>query len=333
MYNITSKESIMGRVLNIVNGDMSVEIMKKAHINGDFLPWRDFLHDGPVPQSFSLSQVSKIRAYFIHEQGFGTLEQLEQEFEERDKILKNYHKYEKIILWFEHDLYDQLQLLQILSWFKENNIENRPISLICTDTYIGESEAEDIPKLLRYEHTITQNHLELAHRAWNIFSEPTPEAWFALLKEDLSLFQFLEEAIKRLLEEYPNTKNGLSRSEHQALLVISKGFENPHEIFEEAQKYEKRKFMGDIIFWKFLDDFIQYGIIKSKNSGQTLQITPLGQQLLNGQRNWVSIKPLHRWIGGVNLMDDNLWCWDIQKRTINKYYYSTAISALLKFKN
>jgi hypothetical protein len=40
----------MGKVLNIVNGDMSVEIMKKAHINGDFLPWRDFLHEGPAPK-------------------------------------------------------------------------------------------------------------------------------------------------------------------------------------------------------------------------------------------------------------------------------------------
>ena len=323
----------MGKVLNIVNGDMSVEIMKKAHVNGDFLPWRDFLHDGPVPQNFSLSQVSKIRAYFIHEQGFGSLKKLEQEFDERDEILKNYHQYEKIILWFEHDLYDQLQLLQVLAWFKKNNIENRPISLICTSNYIGECEVEYIPKLLRYEQSITKEHLALADKAWRAFSEPIPEIWFALLKENLSLFQFLEGAIKRLLEEYPNTKNGLSRSEHQALLVISKGIENPHEIFKEAQSYEERKFMGDIIFWKILDNFIQYGVISSEENGQVLNITPLGQQLLNGQLNWINVKPIHRWIGGVNLMEDNLWCWDIQKRRIDKYYYSKALSALLIFNN
>jgi hypothetical protein len=31
------------RVLNITNGDCAVEIMKKAGIAGDYLPWRDVL--------------------------------------------------------------------------------------------------------------------------------------------------------------------------------------------------------------------------------------------------------------------------------------------------
>ena len=332
MYNILIRGVQMLKVLNIVNGDVTVEIIKKAHINGDFLPWRDFLHEGPVPQSVSIDKLSEIRANFIHKQGFGSLEKIEKEFQERDEVIKNYHKYQKIILWFEHDLYDQLQLLQVLSWFQSNNIDNIKLSLICTDNYLGECSPNKIRKLLGCEENIGKEHLELAQKAWFAFTQTNPTAWFKLLDDDLHLFPFLKDAVIRMLEEYPNTRNGLSRSAHQALLAISRGIKNPKEIFQNCQNYEKQKFMGDVIFWKILDEFIENKLIYSQNNGQILQITPLGQKVLNGKINYLHIKATERWIGGTQLSNDKAWCWNIKKRTINKYYYSKALSALLIFK-
>ena len=322
----------MLKVLNIVNGDVTVEIIKKAHINGDFLPWRDFLHEGPVPHTVSINQLSEIRANFIHQQGFGSLKEIEKEFQERDEVLKNYHKYQKIILWFEHDLYDQLQLLQLLSWFKSNNTENIQLNLICTDHYLGESSPSEITKLLNEEERISQEHLQLAQKAWLAFTAPNPLAWFNLLNEDLHLFPFLKESVLRMLEEYPNTRNGLSRSAHQALLSISKGIENPNELFKNCQRYEKQKFMGEVIFWKILDEFIENNLVHSIKNGKILHITALGQQVLNGEINYLHIKPIKRWIGGTRLRNDSVWCWNIKKKTINKYYYSKALSSLLTFK-
>ncbi|SFV59361.1 hypothetical protein MNB_SV-13-185 [hydrothermal vent metagenome] len=321
----------MLKILNIVNGDVTIEIIKKADINGDFLPWRDFLHEGPVLQMVSIKQLSKIRAFFIHQQGFGSLEEIEKEFQERDKKLKDYHKYKKIILWFEHDLYDQLQMLQILSWFQSNNIGNIKLNLISTDRYFIESSSHEIRELLNYEEKISKEHLELAQKAWLAFTASNPLAWFKLLDEDLHLFPFLKDTIIRMLEEYPNTRNGLSKSEHQALLTISKGIRNPNEIFQNCQKSEKRKFMGKIIFWKILDDFIENRLIYSQKNGQILQITKQGQQVLKGEINYLHIKPIKRWIGGTKLTNDNVWCWNIKEQTINKYYYSKALSSLLLF--
>ena len=322
----------MLKVLNIVNGDVTVEIIKKAHINGDFLPWRDFLHEGPVPQTVSIEQLSEIRANFIHQQGFGSLEKIEKEFQERDEMLKSYHKYQKIILWFEHDLYDQLQLLQILSWFKSNNSEEIELSLISTDKYLGECSQNEITKLLGYEQKISKEHLNLAQKAWFAFTTPNPREWLKLLDKELHLFPFLEDAIIRMLEEYPNTRNGLSRSAHQALLTISRGIKNPNEIFKNCQNYEKQKFMGDVIFWKILDEFIENGLLYSQKNGRILQITAIGQKILNGEINYLHIRPIQRWIGGTQLRNDSVWCWDIKKKTINKYYYSKVLSSLLIFK-
>ena len=99
----------MSNILNITNGDCAVEIMKKAGIRGVFLPWRDVLHEGPVPQGLSLDELSKVRAKYISGHGWGDAEEILRSFIERDNLLKSYQDYEKVILWFEHDLYDQFR--------------------------------------------------------------------------------------------------------------------------------------------------------------------------------------------------------------------------------
>jgi len=323
----------MRKILNIVNGATVIDIMKTANIIGDYLPWNDFLHDGPVPKGYSLKQLSKIRAHFIHELGFGELKEIQKDFKERDEQLENHQNYEKIVLWFEHDLYDQLQLLQLLSWFEVHlSHEETTISLISTDKYLGECTPTQINQLLLYEQAITYNHLKLATKAWNAFCEPTPQAWYNLLYEDSYVLPFLRTSIERLLEEFPNKKNGLSRSAYQALLVISRGVKEPKKIFIAAQKLEEKKFMGDLIFWKILDNFIDHKLVASKENGKILTITPLGTKLLKNELNWFQFKPIKHWIGGVYLSPDNLWCWDTEKRNIKKYFYSSSLDSLLVIK-
>lgn len=320
----------MIKVLNIVNGDACIDIMKEADIQGDFLAWRDFLHEGPVPTNTSLEELSKIRSKFISDFGFGTFQKIHLNFLQRNNKLSNYYKYDKVVLWFEHDLYDQLQLIQILSWFSEQNLEKTDLTLIATNNYLGESSAQQIKKLLRYETPIIQEHFKLAKEAWLAFGQETPEAFFKLLDKPTAILPFLKGAIYRMLEEYPNTTCGLSRSEYQALLIISNGINNKFDIFTKYQTFEERKFMGDIIFWKILDNFQEYKVIQ--NSEDKLTITALGKKLLEGKDNWVNIKKLNRYIGGVHLHNENLWCWDMKKKNIKEYYYSKTLNTLLRVK-
>ena len=55
-------------MLHITNGDSAVRIMREAGVSGELLPWRDVLHEGPVPMTDSLAQLSQIRAQFIADQ-------------------------------------------------------------------------------------------------------------------------------------------------------------------------------------------------------------------------------------------------------------------------
>ena len=320
----------MKKILNIVNGDTCIDIMKRAGVTGDFLPWRDFLHEGPVPPNLTLDELSKVRANFIAQYGVGAFKDIYSAFKQRDRVLKSFRDYEKITLWFEHDLYDQLQLIQILSWFEGEDLKDIELTLISTNEYLGESSELKIRKFLQYEINVSQEHMNLAKEAWHIFKLPTPIQWFELLNRPTSILPYLKAAILRMLEEYPNTRSGLSRSEYQALLIISNGITEPLDIFKKYQSFEERKFMGDVTFFKILEQFKESKVIESSDDG--LQITPLGKKLLNGKENWVELTDFHRFIGGVELTKENLWCWDSEEKTVKKYYYSKVLKTLLLVK-
>ncbi len=311
----------MVNTLNITNGGCTVAVMKEAAIPGKHLPWRDLLHDGPVPAKPSLEELSKARIAFIVEQGYGTIEEIRESFETRDNTLKSIKNYKKVILWFEHDLYDQLQLLQILNWLHKNPAPEVTLSIISIDQYLGQLSSNEMVGLLNKEAPITNEQLTLAHKAWTAFCSDTPKQWYALLSTDTTSLPFLKGAIVRLLEEYPSSTNGLSRTARQALEIISKGEKHPAKIFSANQALEERIFLGDSSFWKKLQELRESNppLIELSNGNsltlpaspdQELTITPTGKAVLSGTKNWLELIEQDQWIGGVHLTPENSWYWD-----------------------
>ena len=322
----------MKNSLNITNGDSAVAIMKKAKISGKFLPWRDVLPDGPVPKGLTLEELSSIRSTFIVSRNWGTFEDIKQDFIERDNTLKSFEKYEKVILWFEHDLYDQLQILQVLDWFNVNvkNTENRiKLSIICTNQYLGHLSPDEMKGRLKFVEPVTEKHLLLSSKAWAAFREKSPKLWYQLLNEDTSAFPFLKDAVIRMLEEYPSSNNGLSRTAQQALEIISKGEKLAGKVFGLNQEREKQVFLGDSSFWVILQEFLDSSppllrfpegkkLTLPSAKDQELTITPVGLEVLSGKRNWLQITSLNRWIGGVHIEPSNAWCWNSDSGSIIK---------------
>jgi Domain of unknown function (DUF1835) len=317
-------------VLNITNGDSAVSVMKLAGMQGDFLPWRDVLHDGPVPDKLSLEELSEIRAQFITEKGWGQPEQIKESFIERDNKLKSYNKYEKIVLWFEHDLYDQLHVLQILDWFNHNWQKEPPLHIICVDKYLGTLNSDEIKILFKHEKIVTQNQLRLASNAWSAFCSSSPEEWANLLSERTESLPFLADAILRLLQEYPHCGSGLSLTAMKALEIVNNGEKRPWKIFEKYQKSELRRFLGDSSFWEILRELteckpalLKLSLGKNKltlppSPDQELSITKFGKDVLAGEKNLLESKKYDCWIGGVHLTSENIWCWNPDSRTLNK---------------
>ena len=318
----------MSSVLNLTNGDSSVSIMQRAKIGGEFLPWRDVLHEGPVPGDLSLKALSELRAKFISGRGWGEQSAVLQGFVERDAKLASFHKFDEVVLWFEHDLYDQLQILQILDWFATQDLKNTTLSIICTNQYLGLLSAEQMLGLQTYKVPITPPMLSLASRAWNAFCNSSPADLCELLNADLSALPYLHNALLRLLEEYPAVDSGLSRTALQALRIIATEPLRAHEIFTQNQSMEEGIFMGDSSFRIVLQELISSDpallemsgntpLDFPKSSEQLLCITDTGIEALNGYKDFLSLSNIDRWIGGVHLRADNDWRWNAAMQQVS----------------
>jgi len=317
------------RILNITNGDSAVHVMQAGNIEGDFLPWRDVLHDGPVPAGLSLNALSEVRAKFIVSRGWGSLENIAEDFKTRDRTLRAFRDYDKVVLWFEHDLYDQLQLLQLLDYFAGEDLGNTALSLICTEQYLGMVAPENIKDLSRFEEAVTEAHFHVAQKAWAAFSASHPETWRALLDEDTGRLPFLEGTILRMLEEYPSIKTGLSRTAQHALRIIAEGETKPQHVFERYWETEERRFLGDWSFWAILNEMMDANpaLLRLSDGGRiavplapdlSLSATPTASAVLAGEQHFLDLTRIDRWIGGVQLTHDNLWCWDSASKQLRK---------------
>src|SRR5690348_5685354 len=124
-------------MLHITNGESAANGIQYAEITGAVLAWVDVLHEGPTPASLSLEQMSQVRARFIASFYALPFEEIMRDFIRRDTALARFRDHDEVVLWFEHDVYDQLQLMQLLDWFAHQDLGKTRLSLICVDSYPG----------------------------------------------------------------------------------------------------------------------------------------------------------------------------------------------------
>lgn len=300
-------------MLHITNGE-SVSIPETG-LPGEVVYWNDVLHDGPVPCGLSLQQLSRVRERFIAE--FFAVPLSEVSFAHRDEALSHFRDHEEVILWFEHDLFDQLQLIQILDWFSGQQDLSRPlISVISVDSYLGPMRPQQLLTLFPARRKVTQAELMTAQAAWSAFCSPEPTGLADLLRRDISPLPFLRSAVRRLLQQYPALDNGLSRTEQQILELAAAGLRHFRELFPAAQKLEESIWIGDSIFLQYVQGLVRAGqpLLTARDGG--VEITSFGRLVLEKRADHVRVNGIDRWLGGVHLHGSTIWRWDGVTETI-----------------
>ncbi len=312
-------------MLHITNGDSAAELIQEAVFSGTIMAWRDVLHEGAVPSGFSLQQLSRIRAEWMASQGWGDLEVIAQSFAERDELLMSFREHDEIVLWFEHDLYDQIQLIQILDWFYERHREATKLSLICLGEFtginpfhgLGQLNTQQMASLFPLRHAVTRKEIFTAHYAWQSFTSANALDLNDLLETDVSPLPFLRAAMRRFCEQFPSTFNGLSRTERQILAAVADGKNTPTQVFSFDQAQEESVFMGDSTLWLYVKRLCegQEPLLKTKQGAcfdipeeltkefltQQLSLTEAGKSVLTGRADYVDLNGIDRWLGGVHL--------------------------------
>lgn len=317
-------------MLHITNGDSAVQRILQAGIPGEVLPWRDVLHDGPVPAGLTLHELSRVRARFIADQGWAPVEQVMREFAERDAALNDSGAHEEVVLWFEIDLYDQLQLVQLLDWFAGHDPGDTRLSLVQADEYLGPASVDRLKTMFEERERVTEGQRLLGASAWDVFRASDPTGITDLLGEDLSMLPYLAEALRRHLQQFPSVRNGLSRSEQQALRAIGDGRSAMKDAyFASHHESEDPVFLGDTVFALYLERLSQGSAplvlyrdgSRIEETGRASQmpgfwerevvLTNAGRDVLDGRSDQIKLNGIDRWQGGVHLQaGGHVWRWD-----------------------
>jgi hypothetical protein len=321
----------MPEALHISNGDATD--VPGTGLARRVVYWRDVLHEGPVPE-VAPAELRQIRAGYLTGDGSVERAKVMRQFTERDQALEA-NRGGEYVLWFEADLYDQLQIAEILARLAGLGVPAERVTLICIGEHAGIARFGGLGELTAGQlrelpHTnacarLTPAALELATRAWAAFRAPAPDGLAAVAAARLGELRFLGEAFDRLSREYPATRDGLSLTERRVLAAVADGAPGAGAAFVRAAARETRPYMGDTTCFGRMDRMAEgpRPLLRLDPPGRPVErttgvgLTGTGARVLAGEADQIALNGIDRWIGGVHLRGRHVpWRWDDGTETI-----------------
>ena len=325
------------RFLHVANGTCTTSIIRTAGIPGLRSQWADPLYEGPVPGGLTDEELVAVRERFLVGPDVNLEDENENSLKTWRAAIDRHESYDEMILWFEHDLFDQLNLIQLLTWVRARVPAAKTVSLVCIGSFpgrpafkgLGELTPDELATLVETRRPVSEAQYALAARAWNAFRAADPEDLDRLWRSDLQALPFLSAALRRFLEEYPWTGDGLSRSERRLLELADPGPIDLVAAFPRMHEGEKAYFITDGSIVSLVETFsgttpalLTYDAGAS-TPGHVLHgavaITNAGRDVFAGRLDRIAACGLDRWYGGVHLQDNApMWRWDAQAQRIRR---------------
>jgi hypothetical protein len=318
----------------VANGTSTTQTIQQAGLPGLCSIWADPLHDGPVPGGISDAELLEVRSRHLSATYPSAVDPVNDPRAWR-AIIQDDQAYDELVLWFEHDLFDQLNLIQLLTWLRDSRATSRPVSLICIDSYpgrpnfkgLGELTAAELAPLIDTRRPVTNSQFDLAARAWDAFRQPSPTALDLLRREDTSALPFLGAALLRWLQEYPWTGDGLSLNERRLLQLSSSDDVSLSVAFHRMSEGEHAYYVSDLSLQSLVGTLSRTSpplLAVSNGNGESgawfkrsIATTDAGRRVLSGDRDRVRLCGIDCWLGGVHLQGHEVaWRWDDARAAI-----------------
>lgn len=311
-------------LLHVRCGSDIREGLALAGLGGDFLEVSDPLCQGPVPRGDDLAAT---RAAFIAEAyGVPRAEAAARLQAEADGLAAAGAR-RQVVLWFEHDSYDQLILARVLAHFAQ---AGRPaeLALICIDRFpgldrfigLGQLGPEQLRSFWPERQPVSSEQLALGTAVWEALREPDPLPLWRLAEGGTPALPVMAPALHRHLQELPWVGDGLGLTERLTLQAIAEGASTVGQVFARLYgETEPLPFLGDLMFWAIVGTLAtapQPPLALGPEgeggwAGRSLALTPVGEELLAGGLDWMALAPPVRWVGGVRLdAAGPAWRWN-----------------------
>lgn len=315
-------------MLHIRCGEDILHKLDEAGVPGLKLCWADPLCEGPwLPVDRALAR--PVRARFLADGYTHDFPSALDTLAGADDVLAGAIDEDEVVLWFEHDLYDQPILAYLLTELAPLVERGVRITLVQRNAHpdvvrfigLGQLDAPALGALYPQRAEVAPATFALAARAVEAWTAPDPSALEALRHADPAM-PYLADAVDRYLAEYPAMDTGLALSERMGLEAIAADAHTAREVFAHVQDHELHPWMGDAMLFARLRVLSEgasplirvEGVWPSMHDMQTdpaLALTAMGHRVLAGDADWLTVQPQERWMGGVHLRPGGVdWRWD-----------------------
>jgi len=314
-------------ILHLLNGRSTEETFRQTSVPGDYFSFRDALISGPVLPDLVAEEWRRLRAAHLAQSYGVRIDECERDLLRQSEVLNSSLDHDEVVLWFEHDLFCQLNLLYLLHWFSNADLGATSLSLINIGNFpgrphfrgLGELNSAELGSLFHERERVTNEQLELGRRAWQAFSSPEPTEIETLIETNTSSLPFLATALRAHLRRFPATTNGLGTVENKTLNLIDQGCEEFSSVFVEFSNSESVYGLGDAQLWLSLKSLANVkrplitGLANLDNNAeidQRFSLTEDGGAVLKGERDFLELNSIDQWLGGVHLNGREVWRWD-----------------------
>jgi hypothetical protein len=318
----------MESIVHICNGDSTADSLSLADLPGEIRVWADALDQGPV-LPVSDADHWKLRGEHWRARGVAGLPDVLAGY---DRSVDEAASAEELILWFEHDLFDQLALIRLLSRLTRRGLPAQ-LTIVSIDRHpevanflgLGQLKPEQLAELWPRRTPLSRDAIDEAITAWIAVTASDPRA-LPFLTKRIKAMPFLAGAIERQLEEFPDPTSGMSRTERQVLAAVARGETTAAAIMKATQAIDPRYPITDqLLFWT-LHVLGRAGFITGAPEGAAtpaavkaieVAVTAHGREALAGAIDRIHEHGIDDWRGGVRLAGKGpVWRWDGAQRKL-----------------
>ena len=269
------------KTLHITNGDSTTSYLKALNLEGDIITWREMLCEGKTIHNVGSEDFWKVRFDFL-KKSYKISKKTFIDFTLKEyRLLCQKKHQEEIILWFEHDLFCQINMIAVISWLKKHK-KNVPIYLVCSGDLkgskkrvgLGELNKAQILKLYKNRVLLQQDDVEYADYIWQLYCSDSPLRLETVYKfNPMSPFTYLAEALEAHIKRFPTLSNGLNEVENSIIQQASNHqFESKNQLLSSLLKEQNVHGFGDIQYAARIDElkklFTSFNPVKLSRKGK-----------------------------------------------------------------
>jgi len=285
----------------------------------------------------SLDAYHETRAAFVAEAYGVPLDTARRRMVTEWEALASAGRYDRVVLWFEHDAFDQFILARILDAFHSRSGIERRAALVLYDPAraaampgtirgLGELTPEQLRRMWSERRAVTRTLTAQGVRVWEALRQPTPRALMRVASGSVPGLNTMTPAIRRWLQDLPWTTDGLGLTERGVLRALASagGTANTGLLFRAYLANDPQPTLGDAMFIWVLNGLAggpAPALVKQSDASdnQTANgdrtalwtLTENGQRILDGKADWAALGGLDRWMGGMHLVSPHPeWRWD-----------------------